>query len=151
MKVLIVTFFHVPWVSTDQTGISRRFGAFLRALHRVSTDITLLHIVPEAMRAAAGPLDALSRSQSEFWGVPVRVALELRRTRAETRWSHYGAGILDVGAQPDWFPYSGADLAAAVGRHLDESPDLVFAHRLPAMLPLMNSGPAAAACHPRHR
>lgn len=140
MRVLVVTFFHVPWVSTDQTGIARRFSAFLRALHRVSQDITLLHMVPEAMRAAAGPLDELSRSQSEFWGVPVHVVLETRRARTETRWSFYGAGILDVRAQPAWFPYGGADLAEAVGRHLDEQPDLVFAHRLPAMLPIIQSG-----------
>ena len=140
MKVLVVTFFHVPWVNTDQTGIARRFGIFLRALYRVSQDITLLHIVPEAMRVAAGPLNELSRSQSEFWGVPVRITLETRRARTETRWSSYVAGILDVGAQPAWFPYSGVELAAAVGRHLDERPDLVFAHRMAAMLPIIQSG-----------
>lgn len=140
MKILVVTFLHVPWTGTEQNGISRRFSAFLRALYRIGQNITLVHIVPETMRATAGPLDDLSRSQSEFWGVPVRIALEARRTRSETRWNHYGAGILDAGAQPTWFAYSGADLAAAVGHHLDEQPDLVFAHRLQTMLPLMQSG-----------
>lgn len=140
LKVLVITFFHVPWVGTDQTGVARRFGVFLRALHRLSDDITVLHIVPAAMISAAGPLDALSRSQSEFWGVPLRIALEPRQTRTETAWSHYGAGVLDADAQPAWFPYAGAELAEAVGRHLDRSPDLVFAHRLPAMLPILRSG-----------
>lgn len=140
MKALVVTFFHVPWAAGDQTGIQRRFGAFLRALHRVCDDITMLHIVPEGMIESAGPLDALSRSQSDFWGVPLRIALAPRRTRAATAWNHYGAGVLDVAAQPAWFPYSGPDLAEAVGRHLDQGPDLVFAHRLPAMLPIMRSG-----------
>jgi glycosyltransferase involved in cell wall biosynthesis len=140
VKVLVVTALPAPWASAEQNGIARRFGGFLRALHRVSQDITLLHIVSEAVRAAAGPLDELSRSQSDYWRVPVHVALAPRRTRTETRWNHYGAGILDASAQPAWFPYGGADLAAAVGSHLDETPDLVFAHRLPAMLPLLQCG-----------
>ena len=140
MKVLVVTFMHVPWVSTDQTGIGRRFGTFLHALHQLSDDITLLHIVPRAMMEAAGPLDALSRSQSEFWGVPLRIALEPRQTRAKTAWSYYGAGVLDSAAQPTLSPYGGAELAEAVGRHLDQAPDLVFAHRLPAVLPILRSG-----------
>ncbi len=115
MKALVVTFFHVPWAAGDQTGIQRRFGAFLRALHRVCDDITMLHVVPAGMMESAGPLDALSRSQSSFWGVPLRIALAPRRTRAATAWNHYGAGVLDVAAQPAWFPYSGPDLAEAVG------------------------------------
>jgi len=140
LKILVVTYFHIPLVGTDQTGISRRFTIFLHALHRIGTDITLLHLVPPAMRDAAGPLDELSRSQSAFWGVPVRIEVECRRARMETAWNHYGAGVLDVRAQPDWHPYSGPELAAAVGRHLDAGPDLVFAFGLPMMMPLLQSG-----------
>ena len=140
MKVLAVTFFHVPWVSGDQTGIGRRFSVFLRALQQVSDDITLLHLVPPKMIAAAGPIDILSASQSAFWGVKLRIALAPRRARMQTAWNHYGAGIFDVSRQPRWFPYAGADLAAAVGGHLDARPDLVFAFGLHAMLPILRSG-----------
>ena len=127
-------------VGSDLMGVGRRFSVFLQALHRVCDDITLLHLVPREMILAAGPLDELSRSQSAFWGVPLRVLMEPRRTRQVTAWNHYGAGVLDARRQPRLFPYAGDELAEAVGRHLDAKPDLVFAHQLQGMLPILFSG-----------
>ena len=135
-----MTFFHVPWRPGDQTGIQRRFSSSLRALHRVSSEITLLHMVPEAQIVATGPIAELERSQSAFWGVPVRIALVPRRERAQTWWRHYGAGVFSAGQQPGHYAFSGPAVAEAVGRHLDAEPDLVFAHRLLSFIPILNSG-----------
>ncbi len=140
MKALVVSYFHVPLMETDQTGIQRRFGSFLRALHKVCDEITMVHIVPEAMIAAAGPVESLQASQSAFWGVPMRIAVVPRRVRQETRWSYYGAGIFDAAAQPGLYSFGGAAIEQAVGAFLDEKPDLVLAQGLGAMLPLLTSG-----------
>ncbi len=140
MKVLIVTFFHVPWVSRDANGIQRRFSLFMKALGEIAREITLLHVVPESQIAAAGPIEALSRSQSEFWGVPLRIALAPRRSRPQTMWTHYGAGILAAGGQPGLFPYGGPATAGPVAAELDRRPDLVFAQGLPAMTTLLAAG-----------
>lgn len=139
MKALVITFFHVPLTGADQSGIQRRLSCFLRALHLMCYDITLLHIVPEAMIASAGPLEGLHRSQSAFWGVPLRIALAPRRTRRKTAWNYYGAGVLNAAAQPALFPHGGDAAIAVVTAHLDQQPDLVVAHRLAGMVPVLGS------------
>ncbi len=139
MNTLVVMYLHIPLKADDHNGLVRRCRAFLHALHEVSHQITLLQIVPADQIDAAGPLDRLSQAQSEFWGVPLRIALVPRRPRTETAWRHYGAGILNAEAQPTLFPYGGEAVANAVAAHLDQQPDLVFAQGLPAMLPILRS------------
>jgi glycosyltransferase involved in cell wall biosynthesis len=139
LKVLVITFFHVPFGPADQSGIQRRFGVHLRALARLSDDITLLHIVPAEMIEAAGPLDALSESQSAFWGVKLRIGLVARNTRQETRWEHYGAGIFNAASMPGLFAYGGDSVVAGVATYLAEAPDIVFAHRPSGILPILRS------------
>ncbi len=140
MKVLVVALIPLPLSGRDRNGIQRRIGVFLRALGRLSTDITLLHILPAEQIAAAGPLDTLSRSQSAFWGVRLRIALVARRPRRQTWWAHYGAGIFDPAAQPGQFAFGGRAVVEGVRAHLDARPDLVLPISLSAMLPILEAG-----------
>lgn len=139
-RTLVFTPLRIASLDSDRSGTQRRFGMFLRALHRISGAIKLVHILSEEQIRSAGDPDTLNRTQSEFWEVPVEVAMIARHTRQETTWNHYGAGVLDVEAQPSFFAFGGDAVAQAVEQHLDEDPDLVFVHRLPSMIPFLRSG-----------
>ena len=118
--------------------MQRRVGSFLRALSTVCPSIDMVHIVPPAMVARAGP--ALDAAQSAFWGVPLRIHLVARQVRRETIWNHYVSGIASVPQQPSFRAYGGAALAKEIGRYLDTGPDLVLVDRLEAMLPVLAGG-----------
>ena len=140
MKVLVVALIPLPLDGRVQNGIQRRIGVFLRALGRLSHDITLLHILPADQIAAAGTLDALSRSQSAFWRVPLRIALVPRRIRHETAWAHYGAGIFDAAAQWGFSAFGGSEVVQGIAAQLDSAPDLVLPISLSALLPILETG-----------
>ncbi len=126
-----------PRSEADRGGMHRRVGLFLRALATVCPSIDALHIVPPELLGRAGP--ALDEAQSAFWGVGLRVHLTARRTRKETAWKHYGAGVFRAAEQPALRSYGGPALANEVGRHLATRPGLVLVDRLEAMLPVLNS------------
>ena len=140
MRSLVITPMPPVLAAREVGGKHRRAGAFLRALGRISERIELLCIVPEALTALAADPAALDAAQSEFWQVPVHVTLVARRARPLTAWTYYGAGMFAASQQKDLYPYGGPAIAEQVGRRLDTQPDLVFADRLDAMLPVLASG-----------
>lgn len=140
MRSLVITPMPPIQAAQDVGGKHHRAGAFLRALGRISERIELLCIVPEAMIGLAADPGSLDATQSEFWQVPVHVTLVARRTRMLTSWNYYGAGIVSAGQQKDLYPYGGPVISEHVGRRLDTQPDLVFADRLDAMIPILTSG-----------
>ena len=139
MRSLVVTPMLPVQSNADIGGKHLRAGIFMRALGQLSQEIQLVYMVPERMMRLAADPAALDRSQSAFWRVPVRVTLVPRRARVQTAWNYYGTGILSAAEQPALHPYGGATLVEAVGRQLDTHPDLVFADRLDAALPILAS------------
>jgi glycosyltransferase involved in cell wall biosynthesis len=140
MRSLVVTPMLPVQSAADLGGKHRRAGVFLRALGRLSSDIHLVYMVPERMLALASDPARLNASQSDAWQVPVRVTLIPRRARPLTRWNYYGAGIFSASEQTALYPYGGTTLVRQIGQCLDSDPDLVFADRLDAAIPILASG-----------
>jgi glycosyltransferase involved in cell wall biosynthesis len=140
MRTLIITPMLPLKSKADIGGKYRRAKAFIRVLDRLSSAIELIYIVPEELLSLEHDQAALNRSQSEFWNAEVKVTLFARRSRRETLWTYYGAGIFDPAAQPRLHAYGGDELASAVGLRLDTNPDLVFVDRLDGAMPIIRSG-----------
>jgi glycosyltransferase involved in cell wall biosynthesis len=126
------------------SGVYRRLGLFMSAIGEIADSIDMLHLVPDWSAAEHPDPEALDASQSAFWSRPVHVTLSMIRRRRETFVNHYLTGIADAGAQKTFFPYAGPDQAAALAAQLARPADLLFVHRLAAMLPLLrlNTRPA---------
>ena len=111
-----------------------------RAIAHISTSLELLFIIAAGRSQTCSgnypQLDALAA----YCGCPTIARFVPTKKRTETFWKHYIAGITDVTEQPAFYPYSGPDQAEAVGRHLDQLPDLVFVFRLSAMAAVLRSG-----------
>lgn len=140
MNSLFVTFFHAPLRNTDHSGITRRYEPILRALSRVSDTITAVHIVPPELVGQNPDLVELSREHSEFWNVAMQVRLIPRGARPNTTWNHYVPGITRASAQPQLSSYAAPSVFRHLAPFLEAGPDLVLAHQLPAMLPILQSG-----------
>lgn len=140
MRTLFITSIPPIMATADTGGKHRRAGIFLRALGRISTRIDMVCMVPESMMDLAAVQSRINESQTAFWQVPVHVNLLPRRRRQMTAWNYYGAGVISARQQEGLYPYSGASMAEQIGRLLDSRPDIVFADRLDAMMPILASG-----------
>jgi glycosyltransferase involved in cell wall biosynthesis len=139
MKVLIVTP-TLPPRPVDVNGVYKRHALFVAALAAVAGRVRIAHLVPPATIAAHADAARLDRAQSDYWQCEVGVALLPRRSRRETAYNHYVAGMVGADAQPPFHPFAGAELGQALRAELESSPDLVLAMSLPAMLALRASG-----------
>lgn len=137
---LIVTPFAPLDPARAVTGVFQRLRTFASALHRVCDHVRLLGIVPEQEVAAHRDLRPVQEALAAQWGLPVEVALCASRHRRQTAWNHYGPGIASVGEQPEFYHYAGQPQLDAVRRELCAQPDVVFVHRLSAMIPVLRSG-----------
>jgi glycosyltransferase involved in cell wall biosynthesis len=140
MRALIVTPRDPPEPGRDATGTHKRLRMFIGALGRAGVQIEILHFVSETAAAAhRDNLEQLSAVQSAHWGVPLTTTLAARRARRETFWNHYVAGAFSFFEQPQFYPCSGSEQAAAVAGCLARDPDLVLVHRLAGMCPILRS------------
>ena len=137
MRSLVITSNPPPVPALDVHGPYKRLGMFVKAIQRMSSQVEFLHLVPEKYLAQSGDQEQTQRSVSEFWGFPVTVTMAPIRRRPDTLWSHYGAGIFSIFAQPEFGQYSGPEQVAAVAACLDRKPDLVFVQYLAGMCPLL--------------
>ena len=141
MQALVLTPMLPPRGGLDVNGAYKRHALFITALSVVAKHIHVVHLVPPATIAELPDAVQLGRDQSAYWRCPVTVSLLPRRSRRETMWNHYGAGILAAAKQPSLYPFGGVELARAVRRCIDEAaPDIVLAMTLPAALVLRASG-----------
>lgn len=138
-KALIITATHPPEGPGDTFGIYRRLGLFVRAIGEVAGEVTMLHYVPAEVAERDADEEALSRRLTEYWGVRIRALVRIRGQRVETTWNHYGAGMTSVAGQPNFSGFCGTEQVAALDDALGWNPDVVFAHRLSAMCPVLLS------------
>ena len=133
MRSLVITKVS-PIPSPDTTyGYSKRLDLFLSSLRSFSDEIEVAYFARADEITALGPLVPHEATLSAAWGVPVRLNPIPIRRRAKTAWNHYGAGVLSVWQQDDYYDYSGAEQSARVAESLARGPDLVLASRLLAM------------------
>ncbi|WP_376096687.1 glycosyltransferase [Roseomonas sp. CCTCC AB2023176] len=140
MKALVISQHAPPVPGRDVYGVYKRFGLFMGALGRVAEEIETLHFVPRALLEEHRDLDALSRVQSAHLGANLRVGLAEVHRRQENSWNHYATGISAIHRQPVFHHYGSDDQVRAVAAALARRPDLVFVHRLAAMVPLLRAG-----------
>ncbi len=139
MRSLIITQFAPLQPEQAIEGALQRLRQFASAIARISREVEFLCIVHDEDIAAHADAGALNDAQSAYWGFPVRMSLVPMAQRRETFWRHYGAGILSLAEQPDFYAFAGGAQARAIGEHLDHQPDLVFVYHLPAMAALLRS------------
>lgn len=140
MQALVVTPTLPPRAGLDVNGVYKRHALFIRALADVAGRVRIVHLVPPATIAANPDAARLDREQSDYWQCAVGVALLPRRSRPETAYAHYVAGMFGADAQPALYPFAGGDLGPALAAELAAAPDLVLAMTLPGMLALRASG-----------
>jgi glycosyltransferase involved in cell wall biosynthesis len=133
MRGAVVTLLPQPDPARDRHGVYRRLGMFLRALKEVCDEIELIHFAgPDEVASAV----ASSAVSSAFWDVPVSVRLAPLNIGPRS-WCQAASAPFTLRYRRDFRPYIGPDQASALRRILGFSPDLVFAHRLPAMAALL--------------
>lgn len=107
---------------------------YVEALSEVSDSIVMLHFVrPEAPEWSVDA-DSLDEAQSRYWGVKVSVKLVAER-KGKVRWWEYLLVPLSLLYRPRYRPFVGREQVAAIKASMREGVDIVFAHRLSAMLP----------------
>jgi hypothetical protein len=78
----------------------------------------------------------LTLSQSSYWGI--KVSAVVTSTNAVTlSWSSHARSIFSASDQGNFSGFTGQRQIAAVGLCLRRNPNLLFVHRLPAMIPIL--------------
>jgi glycosyltransferase involved in cell wall biosynthesis len=116
-------------------GTVLRLESQLEALARVVDRIECLLLIPEQMQFSAAEVRAHQERLKRRWPekVSVQLAPVLRWPPADTRWQRYGPGIFRFDAQ-QVSGGVGCEAARHVVREaLSSAPDVILAHRLPAM------------------
>jgi glycosyltransferase involved in cell wall biosynthesis len=140
MKVQVITPTKPPMPAHDMQGVYRRLGLFVRALGALGGRVDIAHLARERDLADMPSAEAYTDLASRFWGMPVTITLLRRGARRHGFAAHYLRGILNAQDQYPLQPFAGRTQAAEVGRLLDETPDITFVHRLPAMCAVLRSG-----------
>ena len=110
-----------------------RLAMFLQAISETCDVLELVHFAPPEKPGEPELSDSVF---SDFWGAPVRVSraplnLGARRMREKIR------APLDVRCRGEFRRYIGAFQSQALTNILSRPADLIFAHRLPAMMSLL--------------
>ena len=116
-------------------GTVLRLESQLEALARVVDRIECLILIPEQMQCSPPEMRAHQQRLERRWPqkVSVQLAPVLRWPPADTRWQRYGPGIFDFHAQQVSGGVGNEAASQAVRRALSTTPDVILAHRLPAM------------------
>ncbi len=116
-----------------------RLRLFIDALASLTPDIHIAHVAPAS--AAEVPAAELARRQVAFWGREVGVSVIRRGPTAGGFRGHYLDGLADAGRQRSFRPFADPGPVGEVAALLASlRPDVVLAHRLPAVMALRRSG-----------
>lgn len=131
---------YLPHRAQDVHGVYKRLDMWVEALSEVGELEFLFYVHPESPT----PPDAGARAARRLerrWGRPVRLQIcEHGDPEPRSRWQAYGPSVLSMFRQGIYRAMSGSEQVAAFRQALSDSVDLVFAHRLTAMCPVLLSG-----------
>jgi len=127
-RVVVVTPLPTPDPVRDQHGVYRRLRVFLRALGRVAETVEVAHFAD--MESSTPRLS--DDGYSDYWGVKLRV-VRLPLNCEPRQWLAAASAPIDICARRDFRPFAGPLQKRALQALMANEPDLVFAHRLPAM------------------
>jgi len=112
-----------------------RLESQLEALGRVVDRIECLFLIPEESKFSPQEVRAHEERLRRRWSAKVSVQLApvLRPMRTPTRWQYYGPGMFHYHAQQAAEGVGTEAALRVVRAAVRAGPDLIFAHRLPAM------------------
>jgi glycosyltransferase involved in cell wall biosynthesis len=140
MRVLFVSTAYPSDMQRCVHGIFKRAEMHIDAIKRIG-ELSILYYVAPATDVSPSALARIQENLARRWGIDFRLFLCHREEggERETKWSRYGTGILSFFKQAAYRATCGRNQLEAVDAALQCSPDLIFAHRLPAMCPLLLS------------
>lgn len=119
-------------------GIFKRMEMFIDAI-KACAELDMLFYVPSDVDTSPSSVSRLQETLSVHWQAAIRLTLCPRQERKRTlsRWEAYGAGALSFFRQEDYRAMSGPRQVHAFEQCLRREPDLIFAHTLGSMCPVL--------------
>lgn len=145
MRILFISEFFPIDLRQDVVGVYKRMDMFLDALKDIGR-IHMVFYVPSSIDTSPQAVAELQRALTDHWGLPLSLTLlhrfeNLRRkSRLQvltTLWLSFLKAAYSFFHQKLAVQTSGREELRAVEACLDRNPDLVFAHRLGSMSPLL--------------
>lgn len=140
MRVLFISAHFPTDLRVKIHGVYKRMGLFIDAIKGVSS-IDFLYYVPPNFDASPGRVTQIERTFAEHWQADVTLSFCHRSTHQHRflRRPNHVPGALNFFEQQPYKGVSGKPQVTALEACLERKPDAVFAHRLQAMAPLMQT------------
>jgi glycosyltransferase involved in cell wall biosynthesis len=136
MQTLVITATEPPMPGRDVHAVYRRLGLFLAAIGEISEQIAILHFAqPGNWALTKSPIE-LNEMQSAYWGRRVSASL-VTADPFDASWLGYVRSVFSVSHQGRFSAFGGESQVAAVRSSLLGGPQLIFVHRLEAMIPVL--------------
>lgn len=140
MRALVITTVEPLRQGAEIWGTYWRFRLFLEAICDVADEVEIVHLVADEYLNINPDVNSISAEQSAFLGLPISAHLiGCQPVGSQTLANHYLRGIWSIYEQNEFHWYAGAEQVASVTAFMDEAPDLVFVHRLSAMMPILRA------------
>lgn len=144
MRALVITSMEPMREGLKIRGTYWRLRLFLQAIFEIADTVDILHLVSSEFIASNQIVGRVSAEQASYLGLPLSAHLiECQSPKPLTFANYYLSGLSSIHRQHEFHWYAGAEQVAKVQQFLDRSPDIVFVHRLTAMVPILR-------CDSRH-
>jgi len=139
MTTALVVSRSFPYNAERVHGIYQRLGTQLEALAKVVDRVDCLFLVPVDQNCAPDMIREHEERLRRLWSpaVSIRLSPTVTDDVPKSRWQRIGRGVFEFHAQLIARPTSTAAAIGAVSAALDARPDIILAHRLASMCPLM--------------
>jgi glycosyltransferase involved in cell wall biosynthesis len=138
MRILFVSCNFPQDLKKSVFGMDKRMAMFVEAFKGLG-ELDMLFYVPSEVRVDAGRRLALEGEMAAHWGAKLRLTLCAMPSapKKPSLWQTYGQGALSFYKQPLVEGASGPEQVRAFRNCLERRPDLIFAHRLRSMCPVL--------------
>lgn len=140
MKTALVLSRSFPYSAQRVHGIYQRLGTQVQALAKVVDRVDCLFFVPSDQDCTAGAVRDHEARLRSLWSsaISLRLAPTVSDDVPTSRWQRIGKGVFDFHAQLIARTTSTKESIGAVIAALENQPDIILAHRLDSMCPLLN-------------
>ncbi len=138
MRVLFVSSTFPSEAKTKVGGVYQRMRLFVDAIKQIAS-LDMLFYVSGDVDTAPSAVSKLQVMLSRYWDAPIRLFLcpSSGPSGSTSKWQLYAAPGINFFRHPDYLLTSGPEQVQAFERCLGNSPDLIFAHKLSSMCPLI--------------
>ena len=138
MRVLFVSSSFPTDLQTKVGGVYQRMRLFIDAIKEFAS-LDMLFYAPAEVDVSPRARFSLEKSLSKYWQTSIRLSLcpRLQLKGEWSRWQLYGSPAFNFFQHPDYLQTSGLEQVETLERSLENSPDVIFAHKLASMCPMM--------------